>query len=77
MFSHPTGTNHKDNGMISNWLNVLCIKGFLTEALYIVFFLVLTESTFSFYVSQVHNSHKIPIEADRNVKQIFQSSLGT
>lgn len=36
------------------------------------FFLIL-----SFYVSQVHNSHKVSIEADRKVKQIFQSSMGT
>lgn len=31
---------------------------------------------FSFYVSQVHNSHKIPIEPDRIMLRIFQSSLG-
>lgn len=30
---------------------------------------------FSFYVSQVHNSHKVPIEADRIMLQVFQSSL--
>lgn len=31
---------------------------------------------FSFYVSHAHNSDEIPIEADRKMIQIFQSSLG-
>lgn len=30
---------------------------------------------FSFYVSQVYNSHKMPIEAGRKMRQMFQSFL--
>lgn len=53
------------------------IHGLLPETLFMIFlqstFFILT---FSFYVSQVHNSHKVPIEAERKMIRIVQSSLG-
>ena len=50
------------------------ILGLLSETLFMIptyFFLI-----FSFYVSQIHNSHKVPTEADGKMIWIVQRSLG-